>query len=55
VLPAAEYASGLKVNSIPRNWIVDAKGVVRKETVGFGVAGAETWVDKMITEIDKTK
>ena len=31
--------------SLPQNWVVDRSGVVRKESTGFAVDGAETWKD----------
>ena len=39
---------------IPLTWILDAGGVVRQETVGFG-GDAEKWVDQMVEAIEKVK
>ena len=39
---------------IPLNWIVDAGGVVRQESVGFGGDG-EKWVEQMVDAIEKLK
>ena len=53
VLPANAYV--LKVVpqlSIPRNWVVDAGGVVRGERVGFG-NGVDRWVEEMIAAMEK--
>jgi hypothetical protein len=40
--------------AIPLNWIVDASGVVRLESVGFG-ADAEKWVDQVVEAIEKAR
>ncbi|MBZ5582481.1 MAG: TlpA family protein disulfide reductase [Acidobacteriia bacterium] len=48
VLPARGYVDGLVPElSIPRNWIVDAGGVLRSEKIGFGTGDA-AWVDDII-------
>ena len=39
---------------IPLNWIVDAGGVVRLESVGFG-AEREKWADQAVEAIEKTR
>jgi hypothetical protein len=40
--------------AIPLNWIVDATGVVRFESVGFGGDG-EKWVDQLMQTIEKVR
>ena len=48
VLAAEAYVHKLVPElSIPRNWIVDANGVLRTERIGFG-NGSDQWVDEMI-------
>jgi thiol-disulfide isomerase/thioredoxin len=55
VLPAAGYVAKLVPElSIPRNWIVDADGLLRKERVGFG-NGDDKWVDEMIETMEKAR
>ncbi len=40
--------------AIPLNWIVDASGEVRYESVGFGGDG-DTWAEEILAIIDKLK
>ena len=55
VLAAAGYVHKLVPQlSIPRNWIVDAHGVLRSERVGFG-SGDDRWVDDMIAVMEKAR
>jgi thiol-disulfide isomerase/thioredoxin len=55
VLPAPGYVNKLVPElSIPRNWIVDADGVLRLEHVGFG-SGGDKWVDDTIAALEKTR
>lgn len=55
VLPALGYVNKLVPElSIPRNWIVDADGVLRQERVGFG-SGEDKWVDDMIAFMEKAR
>ena len=55
VLPASGYVSKLvPALSIPRTWIVDAKGVLRLERIGYGVGGGD-WVRDMIAEMEKAR
>ena len=54
VIPAAGYASSLNINSIPRNWVVGADGIVQFEGIGFGGEGND-WVTKATTTIEKAK
>jgi thiol-disulfide isomerase/thioredoxin len=55
VLPAAGYVHDLVPQlSIPRNWIVDASGVLRTESIGFG-SGGDKWVDDMIAAMEKAR
>ncbi|SPE28398.1 exported hypothetical protein [Candidatus Sulfopaludibacter sp. SbA3] len=55
VLPALDYVRKLVPElSIPRNWIVDAQGVLRSEIVGFG-SGGDKWVDDMIATVEKAR
>jgi thiol-disulfide isomerase/thioredoxin len=55
VLAAADYVNGIvKELSIPRNWIVDAEGVLRRERVGF-LAGDDRWIDEMIAAMEKAR
>ena len=37
--------------SIPRNWVVDATGVLREEGIGFS---ATEWPDKILTRLEAT-
>lgn len=39
---------------IPLNWIVDAGGVVRLESVGFGGEG-DKWVDQVVEAMEKAR
>jgi hypothetical protein len=39
---------------IPLNWIVDAAGVVRFESVGFGGDG-ERWAEQLLETIEKLR
>ena len=53
VLPASGYVSKLVPElSIPRNWIVDASGVLRMERIGFGSADSN-WADDIIADMEK--
>jgi thiol-disulfide isomerase/thioredoxin len=55
VLPASGYVAKLVPElSIPRNWIVDADGVVKMERIGFG-NGEDGWVDEMIGVMEKAR
>lgn len=50
---AADWFSGLGTDgSIPRNWIVDEKGVVRLEQRGFAVQRAAAWADEVTGLLD---
>lgn len=50
---AADWFLGLGTDgSIPRNWIVDEKGVVRLEQRGFAVQRAAAWVDEVTGLLD---
>ncbi len=53
VLLAKDYADELSVNSIPRNWIVDAKGTWEWEQIGFG--SEDKWEDEMLAKLKETK
>jgi hypothetical protein len=39
---------------IPLNWIVDADGIVRQESVGFGGA-SEKWVEQVTAALEKAR
>jgi hypothetical protein len=55
VLAADTYVHKLVPElSIPRNWIVDANGVLRTERIGFG-SGDDKWVDDMIALMEKAR
>jgi thiol-disulfide isomerase/thioredoxin len=55
VLPGDAYVHKLVPNlSIPRNWIVDANGVLKAERIGFG-GGEDKWVDDMIAAMEKAR
>jgi thiol-disulfide isomerase/thioredoxin len=55
VLPAASYVNQLIPElSIPRNWIVDAGGVLKMERIGFGGNG-DNWIDEMIGVMEKAR
>lgn len=55
VMPALDYVHKLVPQlSIPRNWIVDASGVLRNESVGFG-NGDDKWVEDMIVTMEKAR
>ena len=55
VLPASGYVAKLVPElSIPRNWIVDADGVLKMERVGFG-KGEDKWVDEMVGVMEKAR
>jgi len=55
VLAADAYVHKLVPElSIPRNWIVDANGVLKTERVGFG-SGDDKWVDDMIAVMEKAR
>ena len=50
---AADWFFGLGTDgSIPRNWIVDERGVVRLEQRGFAVQRAAAWVDEVTGLLD---
>jgi thiol-disulfide isomerase/thioredoxin len=53
VLPASGYVSNL-VPTIPSNWIVDKKGVLRLERVGFS-DGSDQWVADTIAGMEKAR
>ena len=40
---------------IPLNWIVDSRGVVRHERVGFGGPDSDKWVDQAVEAIEKIR
>jgi thiol-disulfide isomerase/thioredoxin len=55
VLAADRYVHAMVPElSIPRNWIVDANGVLRTERIGFG-SGDDKWVDDMIALLEKAR
>jgi thiol-disulfide isomerase/thioredoxin len=55
VLPASGYVAKLVPElSIPRNWIVDADGVLKMERIGFG-NGEDGWVDEMVGVMEKAR
>jgi thiol-disulfide isomerase/thioredoxin len=55
VLAADTYVHKLVSElSIPRNWIVDANGILRTERIGFG-SGDDKWVDDMIALMEKAR
>jgi thiol-disulfide isomerase/thioredoxin len=55
VLPASGYVAKLVPElSIPRNWIVDADGVLKMERIGFG-NGEDGWVDEMVEVMEKAR
>lgn len=55
VLPASGYVAKLVPElSIPRNWIVDADGVLKMERIGFG-NGEDKWVDEMVGVMEKAR
>ena len=55
VLAASGYVHKLVPElSIPRNWIIDASGVLRTERIGFG-SGDDQWVDEMIASMEKAR
>jgi hypothetical protein len=53
VLPASDYVSKLAL-TLPSNWIVDAKGVLRMERVGFS-NGSDQWVADTIAGMEKAR
>lgn len=54
VLPARAYVDALVPSlSIPRNWIVNKEGVLKRESVGFGSSSKGDWVDKMLDTMVK--
>lgn len=54
VLPTDEYVTNtLRVNSIPRNWIVSPQGIVRLK--GNGYDATEKWDQGMKDAIEKCK
>jgi hypothetical protein len=55
VIPASELMDVLvPMLGIPLNWIVDATGVVRFESVGFGGDG-EKWAEQLLETIEKLR
>src|SRR5262249_55572179 len=54
VIPAADYARGLNIYSIPRNWVVGTDGALQFEGIGFGGEGSE-WMKKANQMIEKVK
>ena len=55
VLAADEYVRKVSPDlSIPRNWIVDAHGVLRRESVGFGGDGSH-WVDDTLAALEQAR
>lgn len=55
VLPASGYVAKLVPElSIPRNWIVDADGILKMERIGFG-NGEDKWVDEMVGVMEKAR
>jgi thiol-disulfide isomerase/thioredoxin len=55
VLAASAYVNKLIPElSIPRNWIVDANGVLKAERIGFE-GGDDRWVDEMIAAMEKAR
>jgi thiol-disulfide isomerase/thioredoxin len=54
VIPAQNYAQGLNVYSIPRNWVVSVDGVLTFEGIGFGGDGND-WMKKAAEMIEKVK
>jgi thiol-disulfide isomerase/thioredoxin len=53
VLLAKDYADELSVDSIPRNWIIDAKEKWQWQQIGFG--NEDKWEDEMLARIKETK
>jgi thiol-disulfide isomerase/thioredoxin len=42
--------------SIPRNWVIDGRGVLRAEQIGYAVdASHESWLASALAEIDKAR
>jgi thiol-disulfide isomerase/thioredoxin len=54
VVPAQAYANGLDVYSIPRNWVIDEKGLLRFEGMGFMGVGEE-WMKRATEMIERVK
>lgn len=54
VLLGSDYAEGLGINSIPRNWVVSLDGKVMFEGIGFGNEGEE-WMKRATQLIEKVK
>jgi thiol-disulfide isomerase/thioredoxin len=55
VLPASGYVAKLVPElSIPRNWIVNADGVLKMERIGFG-NGEDKWIDEMVGVMEKAR
>lgn len=55
VLPASGYVSKLVPElSIPRNWIVDARGVLKLEQIGFNPIG-DQWIKEMVGVMEKAR
>jgi thiol-disulfide isomerase/thioredoxin len=53
VLPASGYVAKVVPElSIPRNWIVDAGGVLRMERIGFSSSDSN-WAEAVIAEMEK--
>ncbi len=47
--------SFLGVFSIPTNWVIDRKGVLRYEMLGFDMTNSEDWIKKMIDQVELVK
>jgi thiol-disulfide isomerase/thioredoxin len=54
VIPAQEYATGMDVFGIPRNWVVSASGTIQFEGFGFGGDG-DAWMKKATEMIRKVQ
>ena len=51
---ATDYLQSLgDVNAFPTNWIVDLSGAVRLESVGFGLADGEGWLDEVLKQLEQ--
>jgi len=54
VIPAYTYVTEtLKINSIPRNWIIDPQGVIRLKGTGYNASAA--WETAMAEAIEKVR
>lgn len=54
VVPAQSLVESLGAFGVPRNWIVDAAGVMRFESVGFG-GDAEKWMEQLLAMLEKVR